>query len=285
MKTRFTPLALTVLFVLAAVMNASAESAADISKRFAADKAKALEAYLQANPKAADAADAQAMLAESYGETGDNTKQLGVLEKQYAAMSKGADADLRAAAGNLAKRLKLITDKSQSRAAVDAVKKDFAAHKEIDQASKFFDSLTKKLDLPGVGDTMSIAYTALDGTKVDLASMKGKVVLVDFWATWCGPCVGELPNVKKAFAAYHGKGFEIIGISLDQEKETLESFVKKNEMTWPQAFDGKGWENEIAQKFGIQSIPATFLVGKDGKIAATDLRGPALEAKLAELLK
>lgn len=280
MKTKLLTLVVTLL-----ALAASAETASDISKRFAADKAKALEAYLQANPKAIDSEAAQGMLVNAYAETGDTAKELAALEKQYEATPKGADGDLRSAAGNLSKRVKLLTDKAKALAAVDAVKKDFAAHKEIAQASKFFDGLVKKLDLPSVGDIMNISYTAVDGSKVDLASMKGKVVLVDFWATWCGPCVGELPNVKKAFEAYHGKGFEIIGISLDQEKDTLDAFVKKNGVTWPQAFDGKGWENEIAQKFGIQSIPATFLVGKDGKIAATDLRGPALESKLAELLK
>lgn len=263
----------------------NAETAADISKRFANEKARALEAYLTANPKASDAASAQTMLAECYEEAGDTAKQLGALNKQYESMTKGADGDLRSAAMNLSKRLKLITDKAQARTMIDAVKKDFAAHSEIKQASQFFDSLARKLEMPGVGGKLDVAFTAVDGRKVDLAEMKGKVVLVDFWATWCGPCVGELPNVKKAFEAFHGKGFEIIGISLDQDKGKLESFVKEKEMSWPQFFDGKGWENELAQKYGIQSIPATFLIGKDGKIAATDLRGPALESKLTELLK
>lgn len=262
-----------------------AESAAEIGRKFDKQKAEALEAYLKANPKAEDATEALELLAHCYADSDQGEQELRVLGLLYDAMPKGADGDLRSAAMNLNRRMSLITDKTAAKAALDAVRKDFAGHEQMAQAEEFFQSLAGKLSLPGVGDTMEIAFTALDGSKVDLAAMKGKVVLVDFWATWCGPCIGELPNVKKAYAAWHEKGFEIVGISLDKEKGTLESFIKKENMTWAQAFDGKGWENELAKKFGIQSIPATFLIGKDGKIAATDLRGPDLEAKVAELLK
>jgi len=125
----------------------------------------------------------------------------------------------------------------------------------------------------------------LSGKPLSVGKFKGKVVLVDFWATWCGPCVAELPNVKKAYAEYHDAGFEIIGVSLDNKREALDEFLKKNKMSWPQTFDGKGWENEIAGQYGIQSIPATFLIGPDGKIIARDLRGPALEKAVAAALK
>jgi thiol-disulfide isomerase/thioredoxin len=132
---------------------------------------------------------------------------------------------------------------------------------------------------------LEIAFTDTQGNEFDLAKLKGKVVLVDFWATWCGPCVAEMPNVIAAYEKFHDKGFEIVGISLDQDKDSLLKFIEEQKMPWPQYFDGKGWENEIAGRYGIRGIPATFLVGKDGKIAASNLRGGALEAKLAELLK
>ena len=125
----------------------------------------------------------------------------------------------------------------------------------------------------------------LDGKPLTTDAYKGKVVLVDFWATWCGPCVAELPNVLAAYQKYHDKGFEIIGISLDKDRDALTKFIAENKMTWAQYFDGQGWENKLSQAYGITSIPATFLLDREGKIAAKDLRGPELEAKLAELLK
>ena len=110
------------------------------------------------------------------------------------------------------------------------------------------------------------------------------MVLVDFWATWCGPCVDELPNVLAAYKKYHGQGFEIVGISLDEDQAKLTSFLKEQGMTWAQFFDGKGWENKLAVKYGVESIPATFLLDGEGTIIAKNLRGPALDAELARRL-
>jgi peroxiredoxin len=124
----------------------------------------------------------------------------------------------------------------------------------------------------------------LAGKPLSIANYKGKVVLLDFWATWCGPCVGELPNVIKSYEKHHDKGFEIIGISLDKNEEGLKSFTKDRNMTWQQYFDGKGWGNKLAQKYGVQSIPATFLLDGEGKIIGRDLRGEALEEAVTKAL-
>lgn len=122
------------------------------------------------------------------------------------------------------------------------------------------------------------------GQPLSISKYKGKIVLVDFWATWCGPCVGELPNVLAAYQKYHDKGFEIVGISLDKNKDELEKFVKEKGMTWQQYFDGQGWDSKLGKKYGITAIPATFLLDGEGKIIATDLRGDGLEKELSKRL-
>lgn len=124
----------------------------------------------------------------------------------------------------------------------------------------------------------------LDGKPLSIANYKGKIVLIDFWATWCGSCVGELPNVIATYQKHHAQGFEIIGVSLDQDQTKLTDFIKSKDMTWQQFFDGQGWGNKLAVRYGIESIPATFLLDGKGKIIGKDLRGEALEQAVASAL-
>ncbi|HWK07424.1 MAG TPA: TlpA disulfide reductase family protein [Puia sp.] len=122
------------------------------------------------------------------------------------------------------------------------------------------------------------------GEDISLTSFKGKYLLIDFWASWCGPCRAENPNVVKSFNKYKDKGFMILGVSLDQDSTKWKAAIEKDSLGWAQVSDLKGWQNAVAVQYGIQAIPANFLVGPDGVIIAKDLRGEALEQKLAELL-
>ncbi len=129
-----------------------------------------------------------------------------------------------------------------------------------------------------------VAAKDLSGRPLTLAQYQGKVVLMDFWATWCGPCVGEMPNVVAAYKKYHTQGFDIVGVSLDQSRPALTSFIAENKMPWRQVFDGKYWSSTVPREYGVQSIPFGLLVGRDGKIAAVDVRGPALETAIQQAL-
>jgi thiol-disulfide isomerase/thioredoxin len=111
---------------------------------------------------------------------------------------------------------------------------------------------------------VQLKFTAVDGSTVDLDQLRGKVVLLDFWATWCGPCVMSVPKVIATYKKLHNKGFEIVGISLDRNKDSLVAFTKQRGMTWPQYFDGKVWQNDISTRFHVNAIPATWLVDKKG---------------------
>lgn len=119
------------------------------------------------------------------------------------------------------------------------------------------------------------------GKPISIAKFKDKVVLLDFWATWCGPCISELPNVTATYEEFHSKGFEIIGISLDREEETLRAFLKRRSLPWNHIFDEEG---KLAGRYSVASIPTTYLLDGNGKILAKNLRGPALRAEVAKLL-
>lgn len=148
-------------------------------------------------------------------------------------------------------------------------------------------SLGKKIERMS---SMMVGGTAPDFTQntpddqpMKLSDLRGKVVLLDFWASWCGPCRKENPNVVRVYNKYKDKGFDVLGVSLDKNKERWLSAIEKDNLTWNHVSDLKGWQNSVAKDYGISSIPATILLDQNGKIIARNLRGPALEQQLKKI--
>jgi len=161
---------------------------------------------------------------------------------------------------------------------------DFPESSQVAMAKSFIKSARMQEQL-AVGKTFpDFDAKDLDGKPFSVAHTKAKVVLVDFWATWCGPCIQELPNLLAAYEKHHAQGFEILGVSLDSDRDKLMAFLKERKMTWPQHFDGAGWQTKVAQDYGINAIPATFLLDGQGVILAKDLRGEALSQAVSKAL-
>lgn len=155
------------------------------------------------------------------------------------------------------------------------LKKDIAA----------YEMQTQKAKSVAIGSAATdFTLPTPEGKPFALSSFKGKVVLVDFWASWCGPCRKENPNVVALYKKYHPKGFEIFSVSLDDNKDKWLKAIEADGLIWNHVSDLKGWESDAAKLYGVSSIPFTLLLDREGKIVAKDLRGAQLEAKVAETL-
>ena len=144
----------------------------------------------------------------------------------------------------------------------------------------------KKLSSIGVGSIApDFTIPTADGKEIALSSLRGKVVLIDFWASWCGPCLREAPNVRKVYQKYHDKGFEVLGVSLDErtKRDAWLQAIDKHQLTWLHGSSLEGWACPVAKLYNVTAIPAMFLLDRDGRIVATNARGERLEEEVAKL--
>src|SRR5215472_8492485 len=202
---------------------------------------------------------------------GESPEDLAQVLKRKAMLYQGVFKDQAKADEVLAQIANEFPDSKTAKAAQEEAE----IRKQQAEAEKIQSTLVKGNKFPDFDEK------DLFGKPLSIGNYKGKVVLLDFWATWCGPCVGELPNVLKTYEKHHDQGFDIIGISLDQDEARLKSFIEQRKMPWQQYFDGKGWGNKLALKYGIISIPQTYLLDGSGTIIGRDLRGEELEAAVA----
>jgi thiol-disulfide isomerase/thioredoxin len=150
---------------------------------------------------------------------------------------------------------------------------------EMVERSQMFLGAAKRLGL--LGNTMNLRGETVDGKPFRLEQLSNKVVLVDFWATWCGPCIAEIPTMKKMYAGYHDKGFEIVGISLDSERDALVEFIEEKKLPWTILHDKEhDGEHPAAKEYGVSGIPCMILIGRDGKVVSIEARGEKLEELL-----
>ena len=187
----------------------------------------------------------------------------------------------------------VVGDPATALALVRQFQTDFPDTKRAREAGPKIKSLEEAVAAAKIANSLAVgvafppfAETDLDGHPLTLAGLKGRVVLIDFWATWCEPCVAELPNLTATYRKFHDRGFAIVGVSLDhaESKGSLTAFIQSKGMAWPEFFDGKELGNKLAVKYGVHALPCNYLLDAEGKIIGKNLRAEKLDQAVAAAL-
>ncbi|MEX2606957.1 MAG: TlpA disulfide reductase family protein [Kiritimatiellia bacterium] len=274
------------LTITAAVLSPlSAQSLQEITQEHHGAMLADLVEYIEANPEAADVNEAVSKAIESAYYAENKPAMLELLQNQFDNLKSQTPLPSQ----ELAQTGMMLAQFSMETGNTDNVKSVQAAFAELAESSgdpimqQVSSMLQDMLSKPGIGTDLDFSGTTLEGKEISLDDYEGKVVLVDFWATWCGPCIAELPGLKEAYAKYHDKGFEVVGISLDENVDTLKKFIAENGINWVNLFD-QDQASSLAEQYSITTIPSLFLLDKTGKVVALDPRGDTLETELEKLL-
>jgi peroxiredoxin len=229
-----------------------------------------------------------------YAQYGDNIPPVAVQEQirgEYDSIMKAREAEMQQTAMQLENSLVpyFATNYLMPQANFDFLKQVDAKYYAEFSKSKYAQELHKRIEVLGKTAIGSIAPDVVlqdpFGKTISLSSLRGKTVLVDFWASWCRPCREESPNLVKAYNKYKTRGFEVFSVSLDDNRDAWQKAINDDKLLWTHVSDLMKWNSSVVNLYNIESIPFTVLIDADGKIIAKNLRGKALDEKLAEILK
>lgn len=203
----------------------------------------------------------------------DNIKEFDALLAKHKDAKPEERANILLQKANL--YLQVFNDPEKALAVFKQIKSDFPGLQVNGNIDELIGNLQHAVESKKIRDALApgtvfpdFSVKDLNGKPLSVGQYKGKVVLVNFWGTWCPPCIAEMPDLLSAYNKYHSKGFEVIGISMDEDKDKLERYLKVKDIPWPQNYEGKRWDNTLAQKYGVDSTPTSYLLDRDGKIIA-----------------